>query len=79
MNALHVERSHGFVLDLAKARAFPLFEPEGERAWAKGWEPNYLHPADGRARAGMVFTTGHGGEKTLWTMVKHEPASGLVE
>ena len=27
----------------------------------------------------MVFTTGHGGEETLWTLVRHDPARGLVE
>jgi hypothetical protein len=27
----------------------------------------------------MVFTTGHGGEETLWTMTIHEPESGVAE
>jgi len=77
--AEHAERAHDFVLGLPLARAFPLFEPEGEKLWAEGWEPRYLHPADGRAARGMVFTTDHGGEHTIWTMVRHEPAAGLVE
>ena len=72
-------RSHSFVLALPHARAFPLFEPEGERAWAKGWDPKYLHPSDGRTEAGMVFTTSHGGEETVWLMTRHEPAAGIVE
>jgi hypothetical protein len=59
--------------------AFALFEPEGERAWAAGWDPHYLYPANGRAERGMVFTTDHGGEETLWTMVRHAPAEGLAE
>jgi hypothetical protein len=77
--AEHMERAHDFVLPLPLPRAFPLFEPEGERRWAEGWEPRYLHPADGRATRGMVFTTTHGGEETIWTMVRHEPERGLVE
>lgn len=72
-------RSHSFALALPMARAFTLFEPEGERAWAQGWNPRYLHPADGHAEAGMVFTTSHGGEETTWALVRHEPAAGLVE
>jgi hypothetical protein len=72
-------RSHSFVLALPVARAFPLFEPEGERVWAKGWEPKYLHPANGRTEAGMVFTTSHGGEDTTWLMTRYEPAAGIVE
>ena len=42
-------RSHSFTLELPARRAFALFEPEGERAWAAGWNPRYLHPRDGRA------------------------------
>ena len=77
--AERVVRTHHFELPMAPGEAFDLFTPEGERAWAKGWEPRYLHPRDGRATAGMVFTTGHGGEETLWTMTRHEPETGIAE
>lgn len=77
--AARVVRTHHFDLPMAPAEAFHFFTPEGERAWAKGWEPRYLHPADGRPTAGMVFTTAHGGEETLWTMTRHEPDGGVVE
>ena len=77
--AEHAERAHDFVVALPMAQAFELFTPEGERLWAAGWEPRYLHPADGRATRGMVFTTAHGGEDTIWTMMRHDPAAGLVE
>jgi len=72
-------RSHSFVVALPAKRAFGLFEPEGERAWAEGWAPRYVHPADGRAEQGMVFTTGHGGEETIWMVIRHEPSAGIVE
>jgi hypothetical protein len=77
--ARRIVRTHHFELPMALRDAFHLFTPEGERAWAKGWEPRYLHPADGRPTPGMVFTTGHGGEETLWTMTRHEPEGGVVE
>ena len=72
------ERAHAIVLPLPIAEAFPLFEPEGERLWAEGWNPTYLQPVDGSARRGMVFTTEHGNEHTVWMMVRHEPPH-LVE
>ena len=44
---------------LPPARAAALFTPEGERAWAPGWDPD--HPA---GPGGPVFTT-HAGT-TVW-------------
>ena len=77
--AEHAVRSHSFVVALPVARAFPLFEPEGERAWAEGWNPRYLYPPGGKAEQGMVFTTSHGNEETVWMMTRHEPTAGIVE
>ena len=74
-----VERAHDFTVPLALAEAFQLFTPQGERRWAEGWDPVFLQPADGRTTRGMVFTTAHGREDTIWMMVRHEPAAGLVE
>ena len=48
-----------FHVPLPPARAAELFTPEGERAWAPGWEPDY--PA---GPGGPVFTT-HAGT-TVW-------------
>ena len=76
--AEHVVRSATFTLELPRERAFEFFTPEGERAWAPGWEPRYLHPADGRAAEGMVFTTS-ATEETVWMMLRYQPAEGRVE
>ncbi|HUL57033.1 MAG TPA: hypothetical protein VLT60_08540 [Usitatibacter sp.] len=72
-------RTHSFVVERPVAKTFPLFTPEGERRWAEGWDPSYLHPADGHAQPDMVFTTRHGGEETIWMATRHEPAAGIVE
>lgn len=72
-------RSHSFTLPLPRDEAFRLFEPEGERAWAQGWDPHYVYPVDGHAEQGMVFTTSHGNESTLWNLVRHDARGGLVE
>ena len=77
--AERIVRTHHFELPSAPREALCLFTPEGERQWAEGWDPRYVHPPDGRTTAGMVFTTGHGGEETLWTMTRYEPESGLAE
>ena len=76
--AARIARSHSLVVNLPSSPAFELFTPEGERAWAEGWDPTYHFPSDGRPEAGMVFTTGHGGEHTIWTMIRYEPAAGRV-
>ena len=75
----HVVRTSHFELPLEPAAAFGFFTPEGERAWAKGWDPRYVHPADGALREGMVFITGHGGEETVWMVLRHEPAAARVD
>jgi hypothetical protein len=77
--AERITRSHSFVVALPLRETFPLFEPEGERAWADGWNPTYLFPRDGRAEPGMVFSTGQGPESTIWMVMRHDPAAGLVE
>lgn len=65
----HVHASHRIVVDAPVDQAFMFFTPAGEELWAEGWQPAYIHPADGRTEAGMVFTTGQGEEHTLWTLV----------
>jgi len=76
---MRIERTHAFEVARDAAEAFPLFTPEGERAWAEGWEPRYAWPADGRTERGMVFTTEHGGEHTIWTLTRYDPESFVVE
>lgn len=75
----HVVRTHTITIGKPAEAAFRYFTPEGERAWAKDWDPAWHWPPDGETRAGMVFTTEHGGEHTIWTLTRHEPEAGLVE
>jgi hypothetical protein len=71
----HVARTGTFRLPMAPAAAFPYFSPEGERAWAPGWAPEYLHPADGTPAPGLVFRTRAGGEETLWLLLRYDMAA----
>ena len=70
---MHVERSGSFTLPMAIRHAFPLFTPEGERAWVAGWDPEYLHPDHPSIAAGTVFRTAHKGEETLWLVLDYDP------
>ena len=72
----HAAHSHTIALDYPPARVFPLFTPEGEKLWIKGWAPRYLHPASGETTEGMVFVTGEGAELTYWNLVRWDPAGG---
>ena len=68
--ALHVERTGTVAVALPPVEAFPLFTPEGERAWVRGWNPVHRHPADGALVAGGVFVTrAHDEPETVWMVV----------
>jgi Polyketide cyclase / dehydrase and lipid transport len=76
---LHVRRSASIRLNAPRERVFPLFEPVGERSWAAGWAPVFLHPEGGEAREGATFLTRAEDEpETIWTVMVHEPAAGRV-
>jgi hypothetical protein len=67
-----VRRATEITVALPLDQAMALFTPEGERAWADGWDPDYPEPGR-REGPGAVFTTGHGGHQTTWVMVDHGP------
>jgi hypothetical protein len=69
----HQTRSATIRLDAPPERAFEMFTPLGERAWAHGWDPEFLHPLDGEGCEGSVFITRAGGVKTIWTTIAHDP------
>lgn len=50
--------------------AIELFTPEGERAWAPGWDPSF--PAGQNPDEGAVFVTGAHGP-TCWIVLAREP------
>src|SRR5687768_11943930 len=69
----HATRSATIRLEAPPERAFGMFTPLGERAWAQGWDPEFLHPLDGEAYEGSVFITRAGGRETIWTTIAHDP------
>src|SRR5436309_15453228 len=53
------QRTESFTIKLhgAVSEVTPLFGPVQEEEWAPGWNPHFLHPAEGAQREGVVFTT----------------------
>lgn len=75
----HIERSGELTLPLPLGHVFPLFSPEGERAWVAGWDPEYLHPTHPSLAAGTVFRTTHDGEETVWLVLRYDTHLAVAE
>jgi len=75
---MHVRRTGSILLPAAREQVFPFFTAEGERVWVSGWDPEYLHPGHPTNEAGTVFRTNHGGEETLWLVIRYEPDHGIA-
>jgi hypothetical protein len=54
-----------------------LFTPEGERAWATGWDPSYPAPAGDDSEPGTVFQTRHGSHTGTWIVASREPGRSI--
>ncbi len=68
-------QARSFHLDAPVARVFPLFTALGEKAWARGWEPELL---SGEEERGSVFRTVRAGRETTWIVVDYRPREGRV-
>jgi hypothetical protein len=73
------EASFRFVVAAPLSRVAPLFGASGERAWAPGWAPRFVHPADERDEEGMVFTVRQGDEEAVWINTRLDLEGGVVE
>jgi len=76
-----VVREGSFELDISAGRALPLFTPEGERVWAKGWDPKPIFPPEQSVafKANSVFRLDHGRERSLWTILEADPQKYIAE
>jgi hypothetical protein len=69
-----LSREGSFRLDAPMARVLPMFTPQGERAWAPGWDPHMLSGDTGRGSA--FRTTGANGVESVWIVTAFEPEHG---
>jgi hypothetical protein len=67
--AQQVSRTGSFELPCTADTAFPLFSPEGERGWVKGWNPTPVFPDKIEFARDTVFREGKAGEEAVWTIL----------
>src|SRR5215471_2276362 len=67
--AQQVSRMGGFDLPCSADAAFPLFGPEGERQWVKGWNPQPVFPEEIEFRRDTVFRQAEGEEEAVWAII----------
>lgn len=72
-DALTIDRTSSFELDMTPERALPLFTAPGEMLWAPGWHPNILS-GDG-FESGTVWLTKHDDVTTYWYVTKYDKKS----
>jgi hypothetical protein len=76
---LHVRNSFAFTIGAPPAVVAPLFGAQRERAWAEGWDPQFLYPQPPEDEAGVVFTTKHGQHSSTWITTVFEPEKGHIQ
>ena len=77
---MHIERSATIRLPMKPSEALALFTPEGERDWVMEWDPEPVHAPEGSlSREGAVFRTRHGGEETLWLVLRVDRRRGAAD
>ena len=69
MDVQQVVRSGEFYLACNVEDAFPMFSPEGERAWVRGWNPRPVFPDTAEFARDTVFRQGEGEDDAIWTIV----------
>lgn len=75
----HATRVSTLRLNGGLAEVFELFEPVGEKKWAESWDPSFVKPHSGETEVGMVFTSLHGGEPSVWVVSIYDPARHHIE
>ncbi|HEX3847312.1 MAG TPA: SRPBCC family protein [Steroidobacteraceae bacterium] len=74
MNRKPRSQTGTFRLPAPLAVVMPLFTAEGERRWAKGWDPEIL--SGGEERGSAFRTRNDRGTVTTWIVVDFRPAEG---
>jgi hypothetical protein len=75
----HAESKFEFVANASLERVAPLMGADRERAWAPGWDPHFIHPAEATDRQGMVFTVAHGHRQAAWVNTEFDAKAGRMQ
>ncbi len=74
---MHARSEFTFTVQAPMAEAFPLFGPEGERAWAgPEWDPQFVYPIPAKDIEGAVFRIHHGHHSATWVNTAFDAQSG---
>jgi len=80
IDPVRLEAAGSFLLPVAPADAFPMFDPVREAEWAEGWSINAVHPNPFRLEPNAVFEVpGPNGVTEVWTIVACDIAACRVE
>jgi hypothetical protein len=79
IQATHTQRTFEFTVKLPMKAAAPLFGANKERAWAPGWNPAFLWPANAKDQPGMVFTITRGGKTAVWFAPRYDLTTGSIQ
>jgi len=77
--AQQVSRTGSFELPCVADAAFPLFSPEGERDWVKGWDPTPVFPNRIEFARDTVFREGKADEDAVWIIVDADQQTHRAE
>ena len=78
-SAVQIRRSGVFELGCSAEIAFPLFSPEGEREWVKGWDPKPVFPETIAFERNTIFRTGDGNDAAVWAIIDVDGQAHRVE
>ncbi|HYA00926.1 MAG TPA: SRPBCC family protein [Candidatus Binatia bacterium] len=62
---------------LPPAETLQLFTATGERRWVEGWDPGFPAGSEEDGEPGSVFTSAHGGQITVWVVMRSELGKGI--
>ncbi|MBQ4834781.1 MULTISPECIES: hypothetical protein [Pseudoalteromonas] len=75
-DAVTVDRSSSFQLNMPPSKALPLFTAPGEILWAPDWRPNILS-GDGFEK-GTIWLTKHANNTTYWHVSEYDTSNNVA-
>ena len=75
----HVRNTFEFTVRAPQRLVAPLFGAHRERAWAQGWNPEFLYPLPPEDKPGVVFQVTHEGRTSTWITTVFEPETGHIQ
>ncbi|MBZ5530228.1 MAG: hypothetical protein LAO20_02250 [Acidobacteriia bacterium] len=78
---LHVRNSFDFTVNAPQNVVAPLFGAHRERAWAEGWDPQFIYPQSApiEDKPGEVFTIQHGAHTSTWVNTALDFENGHIQ